>query len=284
MKSVKYYMKGIFYRIGHYLVPKIVHKRKVLDTAEYHDMYLDDNEKYYAKLYLYFINNKLQENFADMKLKILDVGCGQGRLSIPLAEMGHVVEGIDISPTAIKSAKKYAFEKNVTNIIFHTKDIEEPFSEVESEKYDCILCTEVLLMVEKYEDVIRELFRMLKKGGILFIAFRDKYFYLTHTIKNKRFKQAEFVLSNQGGTLGRSLLNWHSKKEILEILSQFDLKNIEFNGIGICSGIEGDPLSSIVEPKYLTPAEQDILFKIETSLSKDYPHVGRYVLTSSIKY
>ena len=39
---------------------------------------------------------------------ILDLACGIGRISIPLAENGYKVIGIDISPSYIQRAKEYA--------------------------------------------------------------------------------------------------------------------------------------------------------------------------------
>lgn len=197
--------------------------------------------------------------------------------------MGHMVEGIDLSREAIQLAQKYASDKNLANISFTAKDIEELFDDDMTGKYDCIMCTEVIYMVKNYNNVLNGFYRMLKKDGILFVSFRDKYFYLLHAIKNRRLDDAKFILSNQNGKLG-TYLNWHTHQEILELLSQFRLKDVEFHGVGICSGIEGDPLSSIVEPKNLNPDEQEILFEIETTLSKEYSKAGRYVLTSAVKY
>lgn len=282
MNKLISFFKGAVYKLLTPLFPEIIHKLRVLDSAKYYNMYTKDNEAYYAKLYLHIITTRLQLLFGDKKLNIMDAGCGQGRLSIPLATLGHTVEGIDLSKEAIEHAKKYAYEKNISNISFHTKDLEE--LEDVSEKYDCILCTEVVYMVKNYNRVLSELYNMLRKDGIMFIAFRDKYFYLLHAIKNRRFEDAKFILLNQSGMLGGTYLNWHTHHEILEILSQFRLKDIEFHGIGICSGIEGDPLSSIAQPKNLTPYEQKILLEIETSLSKEYSSAGRYILISAIKY
>jgi len=273
-------LKRIVYKILAPLFPEKVHYWKVLDSSKY-NMYSEENELYYAREYLHIIKNKLQY-FNNEKLNILDVGCGQGRLSIPLAEMGHNVEGIDLSSNAIHLAKKYASDKNITNIYFDVRDIAEPFRDNKSEKYDCILCTEVIYMVKNYDEVLAELYRMLKKEGVIFVAFRDKYFYLLHAIKNRHFEDAKFILYNQNG-LGGGHLNWHTKQEILEMISSFKLKNIEFNGIGICSGIKGDPLSFIVEPQNLTSDEQNILFEIEMTLSTEYSNAGRYVLMSGIK-
>src|ERR1035437_504166 len=40
--------------------------------------------------------------------RILDVGCGYGRLAVPLAVAGHQVKGLDLSPTMIEAAQENA--------------------------------------------------------------------------------------------------------------------------------------------------------------------------------
>lgn len=74
------------------------------------------------------------------KGKLLDVGCGTGRVSIPLAEIGFEVIGIDISPTYINIANRRAKEKNVEGranfIVCDAREMEKctsnykPFSSV----------------------------------------------------------------------------------------------------------------------------------------------------------
>ena len=38
---------------------------------------------------------------------VLDVGCGYGRVAVPLARKGHRVEGIDVSPVLIEAALSF---------------------------------------------------------------------------------------------------------------------------------------------------------------------------------
>jgi ubiquinone/menaquinone biosynthesis C-methylase UbiE len=72
----------------------------------------------------------------DVKLKIIDVGCGCGRVTFQLAGMGHRVTGIDIAPGMIRNAraisKKLKRGNGKTNFIV-ADALNIPF---EKEKFD----------------------------------------------------------------------------------------------------------------------------------------------------
>ncbi|OYT64144.1 hypothetical protein B6U74_05870 [Candidatus Bathyarchaeota archaeon ex4484_205] len=46
--------------------------------------------------------------------KILELGCGTGRILVPLAKFGYKYYGLDISPTYIRKAEERAVRENVT--------------------------------------------------------------------------------------------------------------------------------------------------------------------------
>ncbi len=46
------------------------------------------------------------------KLKVLDLGCGQGRDALMIARKGHEVLGVDVSPTGIKQMLEKARDES----------------------------------------------------------------------------------------------------------------------------------------------------------------------------
>lgn len=103
-------------------------------------------------------------------LNILDLGCGTGRNSNYLAELGNTVVGIDISKTAIDIAKSRANEMGLNNVSYAVGDIgaSYPFAD---NHFDLILdiTSSNSLNEKERENYIKEVYRTLKKGGYLFV-------------------------------------------------------------------------------------------------------------------
>ncbi len=102
---------------------------------------------------------------------VLDIACGIGRHSIPLAKKGYSVTGLDYSPYQIKKAKEDA-KKEHAKVRFILKDA-NCFSL--PEKFDASICMWTTLGEEplQYKKVIRNVFRVLKNGGIFVIDNRS---------------------------------------------------------------------------------------------------------------
>jgi len=95
--------------------------------------------------------------------KILDIGCGSGINTRALKEAGFEVAGVDVSENAIFEAKR-----KYPEIEFSVAGIEKlPFPD---EVFDAIYCTEVIEHIYDTERVVKELSRVLKRGGYLFIS------------------------------------------------------------------------------------------------------------------
>ena len=119
-------------------------------------------------------------------IKILDIGCGGGLLSEPMCRLGASVVGIDASKKNIEVAKFHA-QKNKLKIDYKVASPEKLKTKV---KFDVILNMEIVEHVEDINFFIKESSKLLKKGGIMFIATLNK------TLKSYVFAivGAEYIL------------------------------------------------------------------------------------------
>jgi len=94
---------------------------------------------------------------------VLDVGCGGGFTSEYLAKMGAVVHGIDISPKLIETAKKHAYSMSLKIEYKQGAGESLPY---EDNRFDVVICVDVLEHVSDLRKVISEIQRVLKPGGL----------------------------------------------------------------------------------------------------------------------
>ncbi|CAN5569079.1 class I SAM-dependent methyltransferase [soil metagenome] len=95
---------------------------------------------------------------------ILDIGCGTGSLSLLLAELGHVVTGIDLSPAMIARAEAKA-RAAAQQITFAVMDGVEP--ELAPQQFGIIVCRHILWTLPEPDAVLQRWTNMLAAGGRL---------------------------------------------------------------------------------------------------------------------
>jgi len=95
--------------------------------------------------------------------KILDIGCGRGRTTVPLKEMGFDIIGIDISRKMIEAAKE-----SYPNIDFRVGNACN--LSFEEESFDYVLFSNVgmdyIFPEAKRLIALREIHRVLKRNGL----------------------------------------------------------------------------------------------------------------------
>lgn len=104
------------------------------------------------------------------KSKILDIACGTGNYSIPLAKAGHQVDAIDLDETMIQQAKEKAQELDVH---FTVGDMTKIKEQLHGSFYDFIFCigNSIVHLDRKntIEKLIQDIFNMLQDGGQMVI-------------------------------------------------------------------------------------------------------------------
>jgi len=115
----------------------------------------------------------------------LDAGCGEGAICRELAKRGYKMIGVDINKSALEYAKDAAKKIN-TKPIFIYGDIQKmPFPE---NKFDQVVSLDVLEHVDNHMKAIKEIRKVLKKGGT-FIASMPTPYYLTKSLFGMNFEK-----------------------------------------------------------------------------------------------
>ncbi len=130
-------------------------------------------------------------------LRVLDIGCGGGLLSEPLARIGGEVVGVDPSSTNIAAAQLHARENEAA--IDYRVDTAEALADA-GERFELVLAMEVVEHVTDVKLFVRRCADMVQPGGLMIAAT------LNRTLKSFALAivGAEYVL----GWLPRGTHRW----------------------------------------------------------------------------
>jgi SAM-dependent methyltransferase len=115
-------------------------------------------------------------------MRVLDVACGTGNVSIPAAKSGAAVTGVDIAPNLLEQAQKRAAAEGLS-IRFDEGDAEDlPYADRE---FDIVVTMFGAMFAPRPDRTAAELIRVCKPGGLIAMAnwtpqgFVGKSFQLT---------------------------------------------------------------------------------------------------------
>ena len=155
-------------------------------------------------------------------LKILDLGCGGGLLSEPMARLGAQVTGLDASKNNVRIAQSHAL-KNKLKINYIHGSIEKTNFKT---PFDVILNMEIIEHVNNVDLFIKSCRKNIKSSGVMFVAT------LNRTLKSYLFAiiGAEYVLR----WLPIGTHDWNkfiTPNELNGIANKNKFKNIKTSGV-----------------------------------------------------
>lgn len=95
--------------------------------------------------------------------QLLDLSCGEGYNTRILAKKGAEVIGVDFSKELIRLARQRE-KGDRLGIRYYVSDAAD-LKELDCERFDLVTCFMALMDIERYEEAISEVARVLKKNG-----------------------------------------------------------------------------------------------------------------------
>jgi len=123
----------------------------------------------------FFAPSAVRRHLSKVPLKegmtVVDYACGPGRYTIPVAETvgpkGKVF-AVDIQPVAIEMVKRKAARKHLWNI--ETVLADSHNTGIPGAAADVVLLVDMIHMVSDRDSLLREVHRLLKPDGVLFVG------------------------------------------------------------------------------------------------------------------
>ena len=179
-------------------------------------------------------------------LRLLDIGCGGGLLSEPMARLGFEVVAADASEKNIKTASVHGSEQGLS--IDYRVATAEGLAEAH-EKFDAILNMEVIEHVADLKLFLQSCATMLKPNGLMFVATLNR----TAKAFALAIVGAEYVL----GWLPRGTHDWSkfvTPEELENALTGSGLKVTQTSGV-VFNPLSGRwSLSSDTDVNYMVAA------------------------------
>ncbi len=163
---------------------------------------------------------------------VLDIACGEGYGSNLLAEVANSVIGVDISPETIDHAQSIYQKKNLDFKVGSCAQI--PLADA---SVDLVVSFETIEHHNEHEQMMREIKRTLRPGGLLILSTPNKREYTDASGQRNQFHVKELY------------------REDLEKLLRASFKNVALYGQRVQTGSYSAPLSPEICPAFKTFSE-----------------------------
>jgi 2-polyprenyl-3-methyl-5-hydroxy-6-metoxy-1,4-benzoquinol methylase len=140
--------------------------------------------------------------------RILDVGCGDGHISVQFLQDGNLVTMMDVSAAMLQRARDTTPAEYCDQVTYINSDIA---SFLVSTRFDVVLCIGLLAHVESVENTIRTLADLTATGGLCVLQITDseqaltKFHNVCSTARRFVFRSGDHYFNNTPATKIRQL-------------------------------------------------------------------------------
>ena len=157
-----------------------------------------------------------RETLANLRFKsILEIGCGTGKNTGFLAQLGEKVHALDFSQGMIEKAQE---KVKAGNVRFEIADLTQTWN-CETAAYDLVICNLVLEHIQNLSHIFSEAARVLEIGGKFFVNE-------LHPFRQYRGTKARF---EQGSSIIEVEAFVHHISDFTNAASANRLRSITFN-------------------------------------------------------
>lgn len=198
----------------------------------------------------YYVNRHIEEFIKYSGIsrndKILEVGCGMGKFTLPMLKRGYKITGLDLSPILLQKLLEYNDNKFQIDLI--ASDILE-IPEEYNEQFDYVIGFFMLHHVMHLETCLQAMSRVLKpNGSIIFLepnAYNPLYYF-------------QIIFSPTMSWKGDKGVAMMTSKNFLRAAQYSGLKNVSIHKYGFFpSFVVNNPIGRFTE----TSLEKMKIFK-----------------------
>jgi ubiquinone/menaquinone biosynthesis C-methylase UbiE len=231
-------------------------------TAEFYDAYGERewerlDARPYGRLQAILHTDFLRE-YVRPGQRVLDAGCGPGRFTIALAQIGARPVALDTSPLQLRMAQQHCREAGVVDAVdaFVEGDILD-LSAFEEHSFDAVVCFGVPLsyVLDKRHLAASELIRVTRPGGMLLVSAMSRFGAACNLVRRAALEilrdpapgQVESVLET-GDLLGfpsrvpgwdHPAMHLYTSAELVELFLGCEVMAVAGSNV---TAVEGDPL------------------------------------------
>lgn len=164
------------------------------------------------------------KSYSQQKLRVLDIGCGNGSLTHLIAQQGYEVVGIEESESGVTLARSsFPDCQFIQGSIYNL-----PYAKLDN-SFDIVISCEVIEHLFYPRELVRSANKCLKPNGVLIITTPYHGYFKNLVLALSGKMDRHFTTLWDGGHI-----KFFSTKTLTELLKQEGYTNIQFTFSGRC--------------------------------------------------